>query len=170
MRLPPGVPTIIHGLPSRVTMVGVIELSGRLPGSILLVSPCTRPYMLATPALAVKSSISLLSSTPVPARRHARAEPVVERVGHGDRIAETIGDRVVRGVRAFVRRRRRASTSQNCRRAAGRSSIAALPRISCRAAARSDCSRNPDRLTGDCDRRTRGAWPRSRNARRCAEP
>ena len=67
MRLPPGVPTIIQGLPSRVTIVGVIELSGRLPGSILLVSPCTSPYMLATPALAVKSSISLLSSTPVPA-------------------------------------------------------------------------------------------------------
>ena len=67
MRLPPGVPRIIHGLPLRVTIVGVIELSGRLPGSILLVSLCTRPYMFATPALAVKSSISLLSRTPVPA-------------------------------------------------------------------------------------------------------
>jgi len=66
MRLPPGVPTIIQGLPSRCTMVGVIELSGRLPGSILLASPCTRPYKFGTPGLAVKSSISSLSSTPVP--------------------------------------------------------------------------------------------------------
>jgi hypothetical protein len=43
MRLPPGVPRIIQGLPSRVTMVGDIEDSGRLPGSILLASPCTSP-------------------------------------------------------------------------------------------------------------------------------
>ena len=33
MRLPPGVPMTITGLPSFETMVGVIELSGRLPGA-----------------------------------------------------------------------------------------------------------------------------------------
>ena len=34
MRLPPGVPTTITGLPSFVTMVGLMELSRRLPGAI----------------------------------------------------------------------------------------------------------------------------------------
>ena len=32
MRLPPGVPSTSTGLPSLVTMVGDIELSGVLPG------------------------------------------------------------------------------------------------------------------------------------------
>ena len=48
-------------------MVGLIDDSGRLPGAIALASPCTRPYRLGTPILAVKSSISSFSSTPVPA-------------------------------------------------------------------------------------------------------
>ena len=43
MRLPPGVPTTITGLPSLLTIVGLIELSGRLPGAIAFASPCTRP-------------------------------------------------------------------------------------------------------------------------------
>ncbi|MCY1311659.1 hypothetical protein D9M70_619870 [compost metagenome] len=58
-------PTTNTGLPSLETMVGLIELSGRLPGAMALASPCTRPYMLGTPILEVKSSISLFSSTPV---------------------------------------------------------------------------------------------------------
>ena len=67
MRLPPGVPSTSTGWPSRLTMVGLIELSGLLPGAIALASPCTRPKPLAMPGLALKSSISLLSRTPVPA-------------------------------------------------------------------------------------------------------
>ena len=67
IRLPPGVPRTSTGRPSRLTIVGLIELSGRLPGAIALASPCTRPKTLATPGLALKSSISLLSRTPVPA-------------------------------------------------------------------------------------------------------
>jgi hypothetical protein len=43
IRLPPGVPTTITGLPSLLTIVGLIELSGRLPGAIAFASPCTRP-------------------------------------------------------------------------------------------------------------------------------
>jgi hypothetical protein len=37
----------------------------RLPETIVLASPCTRPYRFRTPTLAVKSSISSLSRTPV---------------------------------------------------------------------------------------------------------
>src|SRR5258706_14314635 len=65
IRLPPGVPTTITDLPSFVTMLGLIDDSGRLPGSILLASPCTSPYRLGTPIFAVKSSISSFSKTPV---------------------------------------------------------------------------------------------------------
>jgi hypothetical protein len=43
MWLPPGVPTTMTGLPSLVTMVGLIEDSGRLLGAMALASPCTRP-------------------------------------------------------------------------------------------------------------------------------
>jgi len=43
MRLPPGVPTTITGWPFWVTMVGLIDDSGVLPGAIELASPCTSP-------------------------------------------------------------------------------------------------------------------------------
>ena len=62
---PPGVPTTARSSPSCTTMVGVIDESMRLPGSILLGSPCTRPKMFGEPGLTEKSSISLLSSTAV---------------------------------------------------------------------------------------------------------
>src|SRR5271163_4338001 len=45
-------------------MVGVIALSGRLPAAIALAGPWIRPYMLGTPSLEVKSSISSLSRNP----------------------------------------------------------------------------------------------------------
>ena len=47
-------------------MVGLMELSGVLPGAIAFAAPCTRPNMLGDPGLLVKSSISLFSRTPVP--------------------------------------------------------------------------------------------------------
>ena len=65
MRDPPGVPSRRKTLPSLLTIVGVIELSGRLPGWIELASPWTRPKMFAVPDLAVKSSISSFRKKPV---------------------------------------------------------------------------------------------------------
>ena len=43
----------------------MMDDNGRLPGSILLASPCICPYRFGTPIFAVKSSISSFSSTPV---------------------------------------------------------------------------------------------------------
>ena len=67
IRLPPGLPVASHGLPSANTMVGVIELSGRLPGSMAFASPPSRPNALGTPGFAEKSSISLFNRKPAPA-------------------------------------------------------------------------------------------------------
>ena len=65
MREPPGLPSTMKILPSFVTMVGLIELKGRLPGAIALVLPCTSPKRLGTPGFTVKSSISSLRKKPV---------------------------------------------------------------------------------------------------------
>ena len=48
------------------TKVGLMLDSGRLPGAMALASAPTSPYTLGVPGLAEKSSISSLSSTPVP--------------------------------------------------------------------------------------------------------
>ena len=66
IRGPPGLPITMKGDPPRDTIVGLIEESGDFPGATALASPCTSPYMLGVPGFAVKSSISLLSRTPVP--------------------------------------------------------------------------------------------------------
>jgi hypothetical protein len=66
MRLPPGVPTTSTALPSRDTMVGVIELSMRLPGATALAVPPVRPNLFGAPAFTLKSSISLFSRNPAP--------------------------------------------------------------------------------------------------------
>ena len=63
---PPGEPTTARSRPSFTTMVGVMLLSIRLPGWMAFCAPITRPNMFGAPTLAVKSSISLLSVTPVP--------------------------------------------------------------------------------------------------------
>ena len=65
MREPPGEPITMKGLPSRVTMVGLMELKGRLPGAMALALPCTSPKRLGVPGLMVKSSISPLRKKPV---------------------------------------------------------------------------------------------------------
>ena len=65
MRLPPGVPSTAT-LPGDSMMVGVIELSMRLPGSGALASKPITPNAFGVPGFSAKSSISLLSSTPVP--------------------------------------------------------------------------------------------------------
>ena len=68
MVAPPGVPTTSDSLPRRsATMVGHIEDSMRLPGSIAFASPCTSPNWFGLPGLAAKSSISSLSRKPAPA-------------------------------------------------------------------------------------------------------
>lgn len=74
MRLPPGVPsTAIRSRDTR--KVGVIELSMRLPGAGALASKPITPNALGVPGRSAKSSISLLSSTPVP--RGMNPEPYV---------------------------------------------------------------------------------------------
>ncbi len=65
MRDPPGEPSTMKVLPSLVTMVGLIELSGRFPGAMALVLPCTSPNRFGTPGFTVKSSISSLRKKPV---------------------------------------------------------------------------------------------------------
>ena len=65
MRAPPGLPSTRKTWPSCVSRVGLIELSGRLPGAISLALPWTRPNMFGEPGLAVKSSISSLRKKPV---------------------------------------------------------------------------------------------------------
>ncbi len=64
---PPGVPTTITSLPFRSMIVGVIELSMRLFGSILLASPPITPYIFGEPGFALKSSISSFNKKPEPA-------------------------------------------------------------------------------------------------------
>ena len=85
-------------------------------------------------------------------------------IGHGGRVAARVDDRVVRGVRALVRRdagRERARPRRPLR-IDGRADPGRV--APCRGAARPGCSRTPDRR-GGCDRRRRGAWPRSARAR-----
>src|SRR5687768_6671929 len=65
MRGPPAAPTSNTRFPfASSTIVGDIDDSGRLPGSILFAMPCTSPYTFGEPGFAVKSSISLLSRNP----------------------------------------------------------------------------------------------------------
>ncbi|MNZ89897.1 hypothetical protein D3C78_1088380 [compost metagenome] len=66
MREPPGVPITRLTLPSRVIMVGLMDESMRLPGSMALASLPTTPKALATPGLALKSSISSFNRKPAP--------------------------------------------------------------------------------------------------------
>ncbi|KGX47621.1 hypothetical protein Y600_5505 [Burkholderia pseudomallei MSHR3709] len=66
IREPPGVPITSATLPSFVRTVGDIDDSGRFFGSIAFASLPTTPNMLATPGFAEKSSISSLSTMPVP--------------------------------------------------------------------------------------------------------
>ncbi len=65
IREPPGEPATSATLPSRSTIVGAMDESGRLPGWIAFFVPCTRPNRFGTPVLTVKSSISSLRKNPV---------------------------------------------------------------------------------------------------------
>src|ERR1043166_5944907 len=65
MRGPPPAPASMNSWPLlSSTIVGDIDDSMRLPGSILLAAPWTRPNTLGVPGLDVKSSISLFSRKP----------------------------------------------------------------------------------------------------------
>ena len=66
------VPVTSSNLPSLNTKVGAIEESGRLRGAGALASPPRRPKALGAPALAAKSSSSLLSRMPVPSATSPR--------------------------------------------------------------------------------------------------
>ncbi len=61
---PPGVPKVIRSLPFFSTMVGVMELNMRFSGAILLASAPVKPNIFGTPALLLKSSISLFRKKP----------------------------------------------------------------------------------------------------------
>ena len=58
-----------RSLPSRI--VGVIDDSGRLPGWMALASSPISPKAFGTPGFTEKSSISLLSTKPVPGTTNA---------------------------------------------------------------------------------------------------
>src|SRR5215813_4279624 len=63
---PPWRPVTSTGLASLKTMVGLIDDSGRLYGPGAFAAPPTSPKAFGAPALAAKSSSSLLSRIPVP--------------------------------------------------------------------------------------------------------
>jgi hypothetical protein len=63
---PPGDPVISTTLPPFDTIVGVIELSIRLPGSIRFAGVPTVPSDSVTPGFLLKSPISLFSRNPAP--------------------------------------------------------------------------------------------------------
>src|SRR5579871_5123876 len=62
-------------VPCVVMMVGVMAESGRLPGAMELAELCMRPYMLGTPTLEVKSSISLFMRKPRPSMVTPQPKP-----------------------------------------------------------------------------------------------
>ena len=61
---PPGLPKIIDNSSFSSIIVGVIELNILFSGSIALISPPIKPYMLGKPGFIEKSSISLLKKNP----------------------------------------------------------------------------------------------------------
>src|SRR5713101_5102308 len=62
---PPGEPVTKLSLPSRIKIVGVMELRGRWPGEMALASDCISPKRaFGTPGCVVKSSISSFSKNP----------------------------------------------------------------------------------------------------------
>ena len=63
---PPGEPVISTTLPPFDTIVGVIELSIRLPGSIRLAAVPIVPSGSVTPGFLLKSPISLFRMNPAP--------------------------------------------------------------------------------------------------------
>ena len=62
---PPDPPATAATWPPRVTMVGDMLLSGRLPGAMALASEPIRPKTFGTPGCAEKSSIVSLRMMPV---------------------------------------------------------------------------------------------------------
>src|ERR1700680_3981232 len=103
IREPPGLPSTRKTRPSFSTSVGDIDESGRMPGMIAFASPWTRPSRFGTPGFTVKSSISLSERSRSRAD-HTDAEAVVDRVGHHNRIALAVDDRVM-GRLGFLFRR-----------------------------------------------------------------
>ena len=77
----------MNSLPSRSTMVGVMDESGRLPGWIALASPCIRPNMFGVAGLGGEVVHLVVEQEAEPGHRHAAAVAVVQRVGHRDGVA-----------------------------------------------------------------------------------
>ena len=66
MRLPPGLPVSRNGRPSRSTMIGVIELTGRRPAAIWLSALPISPKASGMSGLNVKLPRLLFMRMPVP--------------------------------------------------------------------------------------------------------
>ena len=66
MRLPPGLPVSRNGRPSRSTMIGVIELTGRRPAAIWLSALPISPKASGISGLSVKLPRLLFMRMPVP--------------------------------------------------------------------------------------------------------
>ncbi len=87
MREPPGAPAAMNSLPSRRTMVGVMDESGRLPGAMAFASPCTRPNMFALAGLGGEVVHLVVQQESETRDRDAVAVAAVQRVGHGHGVA-----------------------------------------------------------------------------------
>ena len=121
---PPGEPSTRNSLPSFSTMVGVIADSGRLFAPIAFAGPWISPYILGTPCFDREVVHLIVHQEAQPFGRDARAEAVVQRRGHRDRIALGIDHRVVRRVLRLAHRSSAedapAHTDRACVKIAGR--------------------------------------------------
>jgi hypothetical protein len=99
---PPGVPSTRTACHPSVTMVGVMDESGRLRGCDGVGFALHQAESVGLAGLAAKSSISSLSRKPSPGMVTLAAVSVVQRVRDGHRVAFGVGDGVVRGLLGFV--------------------------------------------------------------------
>ena len=87
MRLPPGVPVTRNTRPSRSTIVGDIEESGRLPPPGAFASPPTRPIGVRRAGLGGEVVELVVEQDAGAFRDQAEAVAEIQRVGVGDRVA-----------------------------------------------------------------------------------
>ena len=78
---PPGEPVTSTSLPSFVTIVGVIELSMRLPGSIRFAGVPMSPSAFVSPGLLVEVAHLVVEQEARAVDDDVRAEAAFERVG-----------------------------------------------------------------------------------------
>ena len=101
---PPGDPVTMNSVPFFVTIVGLIELSIRLPGAMRLAGVPMSPRRVRFARLLVEVAHLVVENEPGAAHDDVRAEASLERVGVGDGVAVLVDDREMRGLFVFVRR------------------------------------------------------------------